>query len=1068
MIKITSKGPSGAHCSSFEVIENTASGDCLYLSTLEFMHRHKSFFNEMPIDVANLRRMVVTYLFAKNAVCFRSNWDRFSDNILFNLHNQLPILLDNDPSKEKQKQDAYEGYTCHLGNDGTLVELTLIAEMFSFNCTVVRRIDETKFNCFDICASNNGFFDTSRPQCFFYFTGSSSSGYFRYLNPVKGKKPLCIESGQYVLTADTFDRSLISITNRIVKAAETTPTISNNLIPCPHCPIATRKSFRGQCGLKIHISKRHADLTVKAPDSQTEPMPLGDQLAQLKASNRLLLRIPKSARKSVAEQLANTVDNVVKLDSSRYADDFVTASDLIYEEKNVKYYQRMEEERVIEQLMQEEKYRLQQRYLDRKYEILLQGSDRGSSVNTRNRIATEKWVTRTSEFNAENEVDRKSMDDFEEDLISRLHDLRTSTAERPQRSGPIANSLGRDERIHKTNVQANVDNRSILSLNPMATSWEVQNQQNPDVMIKPSATFNISQGSSNLNAFHTNVQPSNFLASNKLRLLPNPKADHLNTLVKFALDVQNFAKTVQRKALDQFLSNPLLLEELVDKLPPSFKVDWAKYIVSIPNNRVTLMTLSDFMDQLLQVLVKITEYVPKDSTKNDKKQNKWNSERVNSHQDDKSGHKFKKFEEKKDFEKKCKICDKNCIGVENCTIFTSYEPAQRWKAIYDNKLCRKCLRKHGGLCRVNKECGVNNCVFKHHSLLHDDQKHKPIQNVKSAHKDVNDITELSNSHLYINPKVILRFIPIKAYGNGISIDTFAFLEEGSTATLIDQSLADSLKLVGVPKNLCLIWSAKIHRKEKNSQQFNLTISSIDNQTIRFKLREVKSVECLGIPPQRLNKEELCTKFAYLRDVPFANYENTVPGILIGCNNARIGVPRKVIDGDDYGPIAAKTLIGWTVHGPICELRSCEVNQINHYRVEECKCQHEHDESLHQSMKNYFSIDNFGIQVPEKLCTVSKDDEKTLQLMQNITKRIAGRFESGLLWRKNDRNVYPKVRVIDRIMGSNNQVRRIRVQFANGSIKWRSAAGVARLDISPGLSLNNSPEIQTGGTVAKAQ
>ncbi|KAJ6644624.1 hypothetical protein Bhyg_09593 [Pseudolycoriella hygida] len=99
---------------------------------------------------------------------------------------------------------------------------------------------------------------------------------------------------------------------RIVKAAETTPTISNNLIPCPHCPITTRKSFRGQRGLKIHISKRHADLTVKAPDSQTEPMPLGDQLAQLKASNRLLLRIPKSARKSVAEQLANTVDNVVK------------------------------------------------------------------------------------------------------------------------------------------------------------------------------------------------------------------------------------------------------------------------------------------------------------------------------------------------------------------------------------------------------------------------------------------------------------------------------------------------------------------------------------------------------------------------------------------------------------------------------------------------------------------------------------------------------------------------------------------------------------------------------------
>lgn len=70
-------------------------------------------------------------------------------------------------------------------------------------------------------------------------------------------------------------------------------------------------------------------------------------------------------------------------------------------------------------------------------------------------------------------------------------------------------------------------------------------------------------------------------------------------------------------------------------------------------------------------------------------------------------------------------------------------------------------------------------------------------------------------------------------------------------------------------------------------------------------------------------------------------------------------------------------------------------------------------------------------------------------------------------KKNDRNVYPKARVIERVVGSNNQVRKVRVQFANGSILWRSAAGLARLDISTDESLAVPHNNQTGGTVTNA-
>lgn len=70
--------------------------------------------------------------------------------------------------------------------------------------------------------------------------------------------------------------------------------------------------------------------------------------------------------------------------------------------------------------------------------------------------------------------------------------------------------------------------------------------------------------------------------------------------------------------------------------------------------------------------------------------------------------------------------------------------------------------------------------------------------------------------------------------------------------------------------------------------------------------------------------------------------------------------------------------------------------------------------------------------------------------------------------KNSRNVYPKARVIDIVIGSNDQVRRVRVQFVNGSLLWRPPAGLARLDISTEMSSTVLPDSQTGGTVAKAQ
>lgn len=484
---------------------------------------------------------------------------------------------------------------------------------------------------------------------------------------------------------------------------------------------------------------------------------------------------------------------------------------------------------------------------------------------------------------------------------------------------------------------------------------------------------------------------------NKIRQLPNPKAENLNSMVSFALNVRNLATTIERKGMNQYLSNPILLQELVDRLPTTYKVDWARYIAHTPDNKINLLTLNNYLQELLQALIKVTEYIPKESDKKfEKKQQKLNWEHINLHQEPGEDRNHK-FEKSKENEYKCKICNQTCKSTSDCRQFKSFLPAKRWQMVYEHKLCRKCLRRHSGFCRINKECGVNNCTYKHHPLLHDDQKH----NLEIQSKDVEKKIDISASHLNLSTNVLLRIIPIKIYGNGITMDTYAFLDDGSTTTLIDEKLANALNLVGPTKELCLIWSANVHRMEKNSRQVTVMISSIDNPTKQFKIREVKTVENLAIPQQRLDKDNLCKKFPHLQGVPFNSYEHGIPGILIGSNNPRIGLPRKIIEASEYEPIATKTNIGWTVHGPIGGTDCIDLITMDHYKVTECGCQHECDESLHKSMKEYFSIDNFGVQVPSALNNMSKEEEKALQQLKVLTRRRDDHFETGLLWRYDD-------------------------------------------------------------------
>lgn len=318
--------------------------------------------------------------------------------------------------------------------------------------------------------------------------------------------------------------------------------------------------------------------------------------------------------------------------------------------------------------------------------------------------------------------------------------------------------------------------------------------------------------------------------------------------------------------------------------------------------------------------------------------------------------------------------------------------------MYNHKLCRKCLQKHGRFCNQAKMCGVNGCIFKHHSLLHDEKKHSAEA---IAQNQLATVTRNNNFHHLSTGIVLLRIVPVTLYSKNRCIETFAYQDDGSDISMVEESVIECLGIRGQVEPLCLLWTGDVHRKENKSKRVEVEISGRNEFSERYTVQNVRTVETLGLPIQTVVRENLIKKFSYLKDATFNDYHHAVPRILIGSDNANLNVPIEIIEGNFHQPIACKSRIGWSVHGRTDFRTSKQGEQMVNIHRTKCPCQHAIDEEIHQLVKEHFSVENFGVQFNKNLQFCSKEDERALDLLQKHTRLVGHRYETALLWKYDD-------------------------------------------------------------------
>ncbi|XP_062707580.1 uncharacterized protein LOC115257239 isoform X2 [Aedes albopictus] len=472
----------------------------------------------------------------------------------------------------------------------------------------------------------------------------------------------------------------------------------------------------------------------------------------------------------------------------------------------------------------------------------------------------------------------------------------------------------------------------------------------------------------------------------KVRGMPAPRTDKLDTLIKFGLACKNLCAHLQAAGQLAHLANPSLLQELIEKLPPSLRLDWAMYKRGFPVADLT--TFGSFMSNLVSAASDVTfSHVADNTTKEEKRQPR-EKLFVNTHSTDNMERREEPFgginaSERKDAPvKSCPICQEPGHKARDCSTFREMSLNDRWKSVQERYLCRRCLIGHGKFPCKASVCGYDGCEERHHKLLHPG---KP----GASSVEGNVVKTTVAAHHQSGHTVLFRVVPVTLYGKGTSLNTYAFLDDGSSSTLIDIEIAEELGLSGDIHPLCLQWTNDIERTEQNSRVVRLDISGT-NASKLFTMREVHTVKNLSLPVQTLSAKELCEKYVHLRGLPIQSYIDARPRILIGLDNSHLKAVLKLREGGKDAPIAAKTRLGWTIYGKIPGPMD-QVHRQLHI------CAQTPEQQLHDLVNQFFSLENVGVTLSPLL---ESDEEKRARkiLEETTTRTSSGRYQSGLLWK----------------------------------------------------------------------
>lgn len=443
------------------------------------------------------------------------------------------------------------------------------------------------------------------------------------------------------------------------------------------------------------------------------------------------------------------------------------------------------------------------------------------------------------------------------------------------------------------------------------------------------------------------------------------KLDDPQTLYALRTAVTNLVANIKASKLDSYLIDPYLIQEIIDKLPAELRYHWGSRVES--DGFSNLINLNLWLQERTRILGHTLASIPFPVYDEKKLRQK--------------GKDFVLVQSTKTSKRNssgCVRCEGDCESLELCETFLKDALQKRWDFLKNNKMCFRCLAAHAKpwKCTETFVCPEEGCGRKHHKVLHDYGTQDTVATMHGEHQSV-----------------IFKILPVTLYGRKGSLSTFAFIDEGSSVTLIDESLSLELGLEGSKHPMCIYWTDKQQHTEDESRLIQMDISGVERESPRFTIR-AHTMNSMKLPVQSISAE-LIKQHGHLTDLGIVPYKNGIPRILIGLDNSPLCIPLKIKEGYT-GPSASKTRIGWVLQG---NRHSQNIpSHLAMTNVHQCDC------SLEKLMKFQYSIENFGAIQLDSSTQYSAEEMKAIEILEKSTVFKNGHYETGLLWKTENANI----------------------------------------------------------------
>lgn len=470
-----------------------------------------------------------------------------------------------------------------------------------------------------------------------------------------------------------------------------------------------------------------------------------------------------------------------------------------------------------------------------------------------------------------------------------------------------------------------------------------------------------------------------------------PKELEKYQLKEFVNELESFVINAESLKRSDFLSQPSIIDQLVFKLRDRHRDAWGAMKLANPN-----VNLKDLCKYLSERLKDASAQPPSESYHFRNR----DSRRMHTHREEKTN---------------CIKCKAQSHDLQYCSDFKKLMLTDKKKFVRVNGLCNCCLKQGHRWkdCKTKRMCNLDGCKEFHHRVLHwklstnqsnqdaEDETKQMKSNRRSgsssSHSKKDSCVDTESSNYHKSSSVMYKILPVVLHGkNGEAIETYAFLDDGSSVTLLDKELYTKLNVKGRQRPLNLRWTSGICREESESYIFDCQISR-GLKGKKYPLFGVRSVDQLDLASQTVVAAELQERFKHLKGIPIPSFDNVQPKLLIGLKNVSFLTSLSSVIGADDEPVAVKTKLGWTVFGATSDsLEICAVHEMfDNERLMAIRCDEESDESLHELVKSYFAVESIGT---TKYQPMSADDMKVMEVIEKTMKHDGERYEVGFPWR----------------------------------------------------------------------